>query len=107
MCFEIIPAILSMSNLRRKTLKFRNQISRNRTPGKFTIFLRALLYAKFIANVTHIRGCVRYERNSRKRWRPSPDWATGKTFLSLASGLIVRPWFKLFFLMYTHTARVT
>ena len=33
MCFEIIPAILSMSNLRRKTLKFRNQISRNRTPG--------------------------------------------------------------------------
>lgn len=78
MCFEIIPAILSMSNLRRKTLKFRNQISRNRTPGKFTIFLRALLYAKFIANVTHIRGCVRYERNSRKRWKPSRTGRPGR-----------------------------
>merc|ERR1719498_993264 len=33
--------------------------------------------------------------------------ATGKTAFNFASGLMMRPWFNLFFLMYSHTFFVT
>lgn len=35
------------------------------------------------------------------------DLATGKTFFSLASGVISRPWLSLFFLIYTQSDFVT